>query len=56
MAGISTNDVRYAPPADYRHLSLSAPAEKLPSINKYMEDHWHDVFPNRKFAKSVYRS
>jgi putative ABC transport system permease protein len=42
--------IRYAAPADYRHLSLSAPAAKLPEINKYMEAHWKEVFPNRKFA------
>jgi putative ABC transport system permease protein len=41
---------RYSPPADYRHLIIKAPAAKLSGINKYMEDHWHDVFPNRKFS------
>jgi ABC-type antimicrobial peptide transport system permease subunit len=41
---------RYSPPADYRHLIIKAPAAKLSGINKYMEDHWHEVFPNRKFA------
>jgi putative ABC transport system permease protein len=41
---------RYSPPADYRHLIIKAPAAKLKEINKYMEDHWHEVFPNRKFA------
>jgi hypothetical protein len=42
--------IRYSAPADYKHLSLSAPAAKLPEINKYMEAHWKEVFPNRKFA------
>ena len=42
--------LRYSPPADYRHLSINAPPSKLPEINKYMEDHWKEVFPNRKFA------
>jgi putative ABC transport system permease protein len=41
---------RYSPPADYRHLIIKASTAKLPGINKYMEDHWHDVFPNRKFS------
>jgi hypothetical protein len=41
---------RYSPPADYRHLSLSAAPGKLPSVNKYMEDHWKEIFPNRKFS------
>jgi cell division protein FtsX len=41
---------RYSPPADYRHLVLSAAPGKLTAVNKYMEDHWKQVFPNRKFA------
>jgi ABC-type lipoprotein release transport system permease subunit len=42
--------IRYSPPADYRHLSLSAAPGKLPSVKQYMEDHWKEIFPNRKFA------
>jgi cell division protein FtsX len=42
--------IRYSPPANYRHLTLSAAHEKLPEINKYMEAHWKEIFPNRKFA------
>ncbi len=41
---------RYSPPADYRHLSLSVTPGKLPEVNKYLEDHWKEVFPNRKFS------
>ncbi len=42
--------IRYSPPANYKHLSLSAAPDKITSVNKYMEDHWKEVFPNRKFA------
>lgn len=42
--------IRYSPPANYRHLSMSAAPGKLVSVNKYLEDHWKEVFPNRKFA------
>jgi putative ABC transport system permease protein len=42
--------IRYSPPAGYRHLSLSAPVDKLTDVKKYMEDHWREVFPNRKFS------
>lgn len=42
--------IRYSPPADYKHLSLSAAPGKLVEVNKYMEAHWKEVFPNRKFA------
>lgn len=42
--------IRYSPPSDYRHLSISAAPGKLVSVNKYMEDHWKEVFPNRKFS------
>ncbi|MEI9920299.1 MAG: ABC transporter permease [Bacteroidota bacterium] len=43
---------RYSPPANYKHLSISAATSKLSSINKYMEDHWHGIFPNRKFSSA----
>ena len=42
--------IRYSPPADYKHLSLSAAPGKLTSVKEYMEAHWKDVFPNRKFS------
>lgn len=42
--------LRYSPVSDYRHLSLTTAPGKLTSVNKYMEDHWKEVFPNRKFA------
>jgi len=42
--------IRYSPPADYKFLSISAAQGKLPEIKRYMEDHWKEVFPNRKFA------
>ena len=41
---------RYSPPADYKHLVLAAAPGKLTSVTKYMEDHWKEVFPNRKFS------
>jgi putative ABC transport system permease protein len=42
--------MRYSPPADYRHLSISTSPTKLREVNKYMEAHWKEVFPNRKFS------
>lgn len=42
--------IRYSPPADYKHLSLSAAPGKLTSVKQYMEAHWKEVFPNRKFS------
>lgn len=42
--------IRYSAPADYKHLNIQTAAGKLVSVNKYMEDHWKEVFPNRKFA------
>jgi len=42
--------IRYSPPANYKFLSLSAAQGKLPEVKKYMEAHWKEVFPNRKFA------
>ncbi|HZY79591.1 MAG TPA: ABC transporter permease [Cyclobacteriaceae bacterium] len=42
--------IRYSAPDKYRHLNISASQDKLASVNKYMEDHWKEVFPNRKFA------
>lgn len=42
--------LRYASPKDYKHLSVTASAEKLSDVNKYMEAHWKEIFPNRKFS------
>jgi ABC-type antimicrobial peptide transport system permease subunit len=42
--------LRYTSPEHYRLLLASAPVEKLPSVNQYMESKWKDVFPNRKFT------
>lgn len=42
--------IRYSPPADYKFLSMSAASGKLTDVNKYLEAHWKEVFPNRKFA------
>lgn len=42
--------IRYSPPANYKFLSLSASNGKLTDVRKYMEDHWKEVFPNRKYA------
>ena len=42
--------IRYSPPADYKFLSMSAAPGKLPEVKKYLEAHWKEVFPNRKFS------
>jgi putative ABC transport system permease protein len=42
--------IRYTSPDKYRHLLISAPANKIVSINEYMEAKWKEVFPNRKFT------
>lgn len=42
--------LRYCGPEKYRHLLLSAPADKIVAVNTYMEEQWKNIFPNRKFG------
>lgn len=42
--------IRMSPPEKYKHLLVSAPAEKIVSVNEYMEAKWKEVFPYRKFG------
>jgi putative ABC transport system permease protein len=42
--------LRLSAPEKYRHLLISAPVDKITSVNEYMEAKWKEVFPNRKFA------
>lgn len=52
-ADLSPLMIRYSPPSNYKHLTLNAAAGKLTSVHDYMELHWKEIFPNRKFS-SVY--
>jgi len=47
--------IRACGPENYKHLLVSAPAEKIVSVNEYMEEKWKEVFPYRKFG-SYYMS
>ncbi len=42
--------IRASAPEKYKHLLVSAPAEKIVSVNEYMEAKWKEVFPYRKFG------
>ncbi|MBX2966010.1 MAG: ABC transporter permease [Cyclobacteriaceae bacterium] len=42
--------IRYSGPEKYRHLLVSAPANKIVAVNEYMEERWKEVYPNRKFT------
>ncbi len=42
--------LRYIGPDKYRHLLVSAPADKIVGVNEYLESKWKEVFPYRKFA------
>jgi putative ABC transport system permease protein len=42
--------LRYTSPDKYKRLIISAPAEKIVSVNEYMETKWKEIFPNRRFA------
>jgi putative ABC transport system permease protein len=41
--------IRYTSPEKYSHLIVSAPADKITEVNKFMESKWKDVFPNRLY-------
>lgn len=41
--------LRYAEKANYRHVVVSAPIDKLVSVNKEMEKSWKAIFPNRLY-------
>jgi putative ABC transport system permease protein len=40
---------RYAMGPQYRRLVVSAPAEKMSSVNEFMEKKWKEVFPNSMY-------
>jgi ABC-type antimicrobial peptide transport system permease subunit len=40
---------RYAPKEDVTHILVKAPTDKLVAVNKYMEDKWKEIFPNRLY-------
>lgn len=42
--------MRYIGPEKYRHLLVSAPADKIVAVDEYMEQRWKEVYPNRRFA------
>ncbi len=42
--------LRYCGPEQFRHLLVSAPADKIVAVNTYMEEQWKTIFPNRKFS------
>jgi putative ABC transport system permease protein len=41
--------IRYIGPEKYSQIIVSAPAEKLADVNKFMEARWKEVFPNRVY-------
>jgi putative ABC transport system permease protein len=41
---------RYAKKDDYRHLLVSASAGKIIEVNKFMEDAWKRLFPNKQYT------
>jgi ABC-type antimicrobial peptide transport system permease subunit len=41
--------IRYADKAQYTHVIVNAPVEKLTEINTFMEARWKEVFPNRLY-------
>ena len=41
--------IRYTGPEKYSHVIVSAPLEKLTDINKFMEQEWKQIFPNRLY-------
>ena len=41
--------IRYTGPDQYSHVIVSAPVNKLSDINKYMEQEWKQIFPNRLY-------
>lgn len=41
--------IRYASPDKYRHVIVRAPADKLASINGFMEQEWKKIFPTKVY-------
>lgn len=41
--------LRYGPKDRVNHILVSASADKLPSVNKFMEAKWKEIFPNRMY-------
>lgn len=41
--------IRYTSPEKYSHVIISAPVNKLTEVNKFMEQQWKEVFPNRLY-------
>ncbi|MBL7857005.1 MAG: ABC transporter permease [Cyclobacteriaceae bacterium] len=41
--------IRYTGPEKYSHVIVNAPIEKLTDINKFMEEEWKQIFPNRLY-------
>ncbi|MEX2235461.1 MAG: FtsX-like permease family protein [Cyclobacteriaceae bacterium] len=41
--------IRYTTPDQYSHVIVNAPVSKLNDINKYMEQQWKEIFPNRLY-------
>jgi len=41
--------IRYSAPEKYRHLIVSASADKIVKVNEFMEQKWKEIFPNKKF-------
>lgn len=42
--------LRLGPSEKYKHLVVSAPADRIVAVNSYMEEQWKKLFPNRKFS------
>lgn len=40
---------RYAPKEAVTHILVKAPTDKLIGVNKYMEEKWKEIFPNRLY-------
>lgn len=41
--------IRYTDPEQYSHVIASAPVDKVLDVNKYMENEWRQIFPNRLY-------
>jgi hypothetical protein len=47
--------IRYTDPEKYTHLIISADASNIPTINKFMESKWKEIFPNRLYNGRMLR-
>ena len=45
--------IRYAAPEKYSHVVVSMPLDKVKDVNKFMEEQWKQVFPNRLYNGRV---